>query len=193
MQIAVGKESLLDACLHAFAEERAIWQHETSAAAGLEQLHDEHQKEVGGLPRAELGGEVRLDAILLHAAEGRVCHDHVHTFLWPPITQWTCETIVVPDVGRDVDPVQEEIGHAQDVRQMLFLDASEALLNAALVCFRLRLLAKVLDGVDKEAASAARGIENCFTDSGIHLLDDELRDGSRSVEFARIAGGLKIS
>ena len=89
--------------------------------------------------------------------------------------------------------MQEEIGHTEDVRQVLFLDASEALLNAALVCLRLRLLAKVLDRVDKEAAGAACGIENCFADSGIYLLDDELRDSSRGVKFAGVAGGLKIS
>ena len=106
VQIAVGEQGLFDSRLHAFAEEGAVWQDEAGAAAGLQDLHEEHEKEIGGLTGAEFGGVVRLDAIFLHAAEGRIGDDHVHAFLRAPVTQRAREGVVVTDVGRDVDTMQ---------------------------------------------------------------------------------------
>ena len=85
VEVALGEERFLDAGLDAFAEERAVGQHEPGAAAGLEDLHEEHEEQIGGLPGAELGGIIRLDAVLLHAAEGRIGDDDVHAFLGTPI------------------------------------------------------------------------------------------------------------
>ena len=65
----------------------------------------------------------------------------------------------MPDVGRNVDTVQQEIGHAQHVRQVLLLNAGEAFLDSALIGLGLGLLAQVLDGADEEAAGAAGGVE----------------------------------
>ena len=92
-----------------------------------------------------------------------------------------------------VDAVQEEIGHAQDVREVLFLDAGEAVLDGALVGGGLGLLAEVLDGADEEAAGAAGRVEDGLAEAGIDLLDDELGDGARGVELAGVARGLEIS
>ena len=78
VEVALLQQVFLDAGLDAFAEERAVGQHDCGAAAGLEQPHDEDEEQVGGLAGAELGGEVGLDAVLLHAAEGRVGDDDVH-------------------------------------------------------------------------------------------------------------------
>ena len=41
----------------------------------------------------------------------------------PQLDQRLGERVVVPDVRRDVDAVQQQVGHAQDVRQVLLLDA----------------------------------------------------------------------
>ena len=192
VEVALGEEGFLDAGLDAFAEERAVGQHESGAAAGLEDLHEEHEEEVGGLAGAELGGVVGLDAVLLHAAEGRVGDDDVHALLRAPVAQGAGEGVVVADVGGDVDAVQEEIGHAQDVRQVLLFDAGEAVLDGALVGLGLGLLAEVLDGADEEAAGAAGGIEDGLAEAGIDLLDDELGDGARGVELAGVARGLEV-
>ena len=85
VQVALAQELLLDAGLHAFAEERAVGQDESGAAAGFEHAHDEDEEEVGGLAGAELAGEVGLDAVFLHAAEGRVGDDDVDVFLRLPV------------------------------------------------------------------------------------------------------------
>ena len=163
------EQRFLDAGLDAFAEEGAVGQHEAGAAAGLEELHEEHEEEVGGLAGAELGGEVGLDAVLLHAAEGRVGDDDVDALLRAPVAQGAGQGVVVADVGGHVDAVQEQVGHAQHVRQVLLLDAGEAVLDGALVGLGLGLLAQVLDGAGEEAAGAAGGVEDGLAEAGIDL------------------------
>ena len=182
------EQLFLDAGLDAFAEERAVGQHQAGAAAGLEQLHEQHEEQVGGLAGAELGGEVGLDAVLLHAAEGRVGDDDVHAVLGRPVAQRAGQRVVVADVGGHVDAVQQHVGHAQQVRQVLLLDAGEAVLDGALVGLGLGLLAQVLDGAGQEAAGAAGRVEDGLAEARVDLLDDELGDGARGVELARVAG-----
>ena len=65
-----------------------------------------------------------------------------------PIAQRPGQRVVVADVGRHIDAVQQQIGHAQDMRQVFLLDAGETVLDEAFVGFGLGLLAQVLDGAD---------------------------------------------
>ncbi len=194
VEVALGEEGFLDAGLDAFAEEGAVGQHESGAAAGLEDLHQEHEEEVGGLAGAELGRVVGLDAVLLHAAEGWVGDDDIHALLRAPVAQWAGKRVVVTNVRGDIDAVQHQVGHAENMRQVLLLDARKTVLDGALVGFGLGLLAQMFDGADKKASGATRGIEDGFTflEAGIDLFDDELSHGARSVEFAGVACGLKI-
>ena len=100
----------------------------------LEQLHDEHEEQVGGLPGAELGREVVLDAVLFHAAERRVGEDHVHPVLGSVVPQRAGQGVVVADAGRHVDAVDDHVGDAQQVRQRLLLDAADAGLELGEFC-----------------------------------------------------------
>jgi hypothetical protein len=79
VEVALGEKGLLNAGLHALGEDGA------GAASGIEQLHDED--EVRCLAGAELGGEVGLDAVFLHAAEGRIGHDAVDAFFRAPVAE----------------------------------------------------------------------------------------------------------
>lgn len=143
VEVALGEEGFLDAGLHSLAEEGAVGQDDAGAASGLEELHDEDEEEVRRLAGAELGGEVGLDAVFLHAAEGRIGHDAVDAFLRAPVAEGAAEGVVMADAGGDVDAMEEEVGHAEDVGEVLFLDAGEALLDGALVLVGPRLGAKV--------------------------------------------------
>src|SRR5712664_3099240 len=78
------------------------------------------------------------------------------------------------------------------MRQMLLLDASEAVLDGTLVGLGLGLLAQVLNGADEETASAAGGVEDGFAEAGVDLIDDELRDSAGGIELASVAGGLEV-
>ncbi|MNE43245.1 hypothetical protein D3C80_1374120 [compost metagenome] len=84
MQVALGQQLFLDAAFDAFAKQKAIGQHHGGAPAVLEQLHDQHHKQVGGFAGAECGGEVGFDAVFFHAAERWVSDDAVHSLAWTP-------------------------------------------------------------------------------------------------------------
>src|SRR3546814_8860170 len=87
--------------------------------------------------------------------------------------------------------MQQQVGHAQDVRQMFLLDAGEAVLDGARVSVSLGLLAQVLDGANEEAAGAAGGVHERLAEARVDLIDNELREGARSIELAGVAGGLE--
>ena len=192
VEVALGEERFLDARLHAFAEERAVGQHEAGAAAGLEDLHEEHEEESAvSRVRNSAGKLDSMPSSSMPPKGGLVTMTSTRSF-GRPVAQRPGEGVVVADVGGDVDAVQKQIGHAQDVRQVLLLDAGEAVLDGALVGLGLGLLAQVLDGADEEAAGAAGGVEDGFAEARIDLLDDELGDGARGVELAGVAGGLEV-
>ena len=72
VQVALLHQMLLEAGLHAFAEQGAVGQHHGGAAVLLQQADDQGEEQVGGLAGLELLGEVGFDAVFLAAAERRV-------------------------------------------------------------------------------------------------------------------------
>ena len=68
--------------------------------------------------------------------------------------------VVVADEGGIVDAVQQHVGHAQHVRQLLLLDGAQP---ACMVCSSFDVLhvalAHVPDGAGEKAAGAAGGVE----------------------------------
>ena len=68
--------------------------------------------------------------------------------------------VVVADVGGHVDAVEHQVGHAEHVREVLLLDAGEAVLQDGHVLVGLGLIAEVVDGAGEEAAGAAGGVED---------------------------------
>ena len=78
---------------------------------------------------------------------------------------------------------------------MFFLDAVDAGLELGFFFWLFDLVGFVADVVDdgcQESAGAASGIENGLAELWSRLLDDELGDGSRRVEFTRVACGLEV-
>ncbi len=192
VQIALGEKRFLDARLHAFAEERAVGQHQAGAAAGLQEPHQQHEEKVGGLTvRNSAGKLASMPSSSMPPKGGLVTITSTRSF-GRPVAQRARQRVVMADIGRDVDAMQKEIGHAQHVRQVLLLDAGEAFLDGSLVDLGLCLLAQVLDGADEEAAGAAGGIEDRFAELRIDLLDDELRHRARRVELAGVTRGLQV-
>lgn len=129
VEMAFFHEVLLEPGFHALAEEEAIGQDDGGASVVFEQLDDERHEEVGGLAGAVGGGEVVFDAVLLGAAEGRVGDDDLDPVLLAVVLVGAAEGVVVADVGRGVDAVQDHVGRAEHVRQRLFLHAMDAVLD----------------------------------------------------------------
>ena len=63
VEVALVEERFLDTRFHTFAKEGAIGKDKAGAAAGLEQLHEQHEEEIGCLACAELGGKICLNAV----------------------------------------------------------------------------------------------------------------------------------
>src|SRR5690606_30187341 len=110
VQVALGEQLFLDAALDAFAKQEAVGQHHGGAATVFEQVHDQHQKQVGRFAGAEGGGEVGLDAVFFHAAKGRVGHDAVHPVFGAPADEGSGQGVVVLDLVGHLDAVQDHVG-----------------------------------------------------------------------------------
>src|SRR6185369_15694687 len=109
--------------LDTFAEQRAIGQDDGSTATILKQVHDQHQEQVGSFTGTEVGREVVFDTVFFHATEGRVGDDDIDPVTRAVVAQRARQGVVVADVSRYVDAVQNHVGGAQQVRQRLLLDA----------------------------------------------------------------------
>ena len=92
-----------------------------------------------------------------------------------------------------LDAVQQHVGDAEHVRQLLFLDGAQASCMCLLVLDLFHVaLAHVADGAGEEAAGAACGIEQDFAGLGVDALRHESGDGAGRVVFARVAGALQV-
>ncbi len=88
--------------------------------------------------------------------------------------------------------MQDHIGHGQHVGQLLLLHPKDTALDLLPLGRRFCLSLQVLDGTSQEAPRTARRIEDRLTELGVDDVDDELGDGPRRVEFARVPGTLQV-
>ena len=138
--------------------------------------------------------EVVLDAVFFHAAEGRIGDDHIDAVLGAVVAQRASQGVVVADLRGHVDAVEDHVGHAQEVRQRLLLDAAAccpAAFASSSASFTYFLRMCSMAQVEK-AAGAAGGVEDGLAELGVHLVDDELGDGARGVVLARVARVLQV-
>jgi hypothetical protein len=130
---------------------------------------------------------VAEDAALLLAAEGRVGQDHVDPVAVAEFIQREPQTVLRVDL-RALQPVQEQIHLAQEVRQRLGLAAEDALLQEhPPVLDRLALLGEVVVGLDEEPAGAAGRVQHGLAQPRVDDLDHEPDHGPGRVELAVVA------
>ena len=104
------------------------------------------------------------------------------------------ERVVVTDVHRHFDAVQEHVGDAEQMRHGLLLDATNGFLEVLLVGGRLDFaLADVFERTGEKPAGAAGGVEDEFAEARIGHFDHELGDGARGVILARVASALEVT
>ena len=133
MKVTLFEQRLLQSRLDAFAEEAAVGQHDGGAAAGLEQTHDEGQKQICRFLGAVVLGEVTLDAIFLAAAEGRIGEDDVDAVGIAVADVGAGERVVVPDEAGVLNAVQQHVGDAEHVGELLLFDGAQGRLHGLLV------------------------------------------------------------
>ncbi|MNN75392.1 hypothetical protein D3C81_1916930 [compost metagenome] len=131
MQVALAGEQLLDLGFDPFAKQGTVGQHHGGATALFQDFDDELQEQVGSFTGAQIGREVLLDAILFGAAKGRVGEDHIDIAI--PARQRLVEGIAVANLHRYLNAVQQHIGGAKEVRQLLLLNPQDLLLQGLMV------------------------------------------------------------
>ena len=145
------------------------------------------------LPRAEVLREVGLDAVLLLAAEGRIGEHDVHPVLLSPVGVGPRQGVVVAHEAGVLDAVQQHVGDAEHVGELLFLDGAQGRLHGLLVLGPLDVaLAHVAERAGQEAAGAAGGVEQGLAGARIDAVGHEGGDGAGRVVFARIACRLQV-
>ena len=91
------------------------------------------------------------------------------------------------------DAVQQHVGDAQHVRQLLFLHGVQAGLHGLLVFHLFDIaVAHVTDGTGEKAAGAAGGIEQGLARPGVDAVHHEGGDGARGVVLTGVAGALQV-
>ncbi len=97
------------------------------------------------------------------------------------------------DLAGHFDAVQQQVGDAQHVRQLLFLYPANAVLQHGLLLCVVHLFAQVLDGADEEATGAGGRVHDAFAELGVGHVHHELGDGAGGVELARVACALQVA
>ena len=192
MEIALRQEFLLDPALHTLAKECSVRQHDRCPAAILQDVHDQDEEEIGGFPGLVHGREVRLDPVLLHAAERRVRYDHVHPVPGRVILQRAGKGVVVPDLDRDIDAVQHHVRDTEQVWHRLLLDPVDGALEQFLVLRGLHGLPDILDRTGKEPAGTAGRVKDRLAELRVHLVHHELCHGPGRVILPGIARTLEV-
>lgn len=193
MEVAIGEEFFLDAGRDAFSEKESVWQYHSRASSRFQNRHNEHKEEERRFRRLELGGEIMDDAGFYLASERRIGNDRVDRIVRSVVFERPRQGIVVPEVRRAFDPVEDEIGGREKVGELFEFDSSDGALEDKLVVRGFHVVrADVLDGAREESSGAARGIENGFAQFRSDHIDDELRQGPRRVVFTRVPGRLEV-
>jgi hypothetical protein len=149
--------------------------------------HDELQEQQRGLRRLFVFREIALDAFLLLAPEGRVGENHIHAVALADVSELEAEGVAGVNLRR-VEPVQQQVHLAEQIRQSLGFAAEErAFLQDPSVGDRFDLLRQMIIRLDQEAARAAGGVEHRFAQARISHGDHEPHDRPRGIELARIA------
>ena len=137
--------------------------------------------------------KVGLDAVFFAPAEGRVCQNNVDTVGLRVADVRPCQRVVMADKGRVVDIVEQQVGDAEHVRELLFLGSAKRLLHLLLVGGGLHVaLAHVADRAREKTTGATSRIEQDLPWVRIETIGHERRDGARRVVFTRVAGALEV-
>ena len=165
------------------AEQKAVGQDDGRPAAGLEPVHDHRHKQVGGLAAGQVGGKVVFDVGLFTAAVGRVHQNHVEAVLRGVVQHVVQQGVVVVDLGV-VQVMQQQVGDAEHIGELLFLNAIDGVAEGCLVFGGLDLLAQLLQPADQKAAGATCKVGHLLPHLGPDHLGHKVGDGPGRIEFA---------
>ncbi len=142
-------------------------------------------------------GILLADAIIFIAAKRGVGDDAIDLVVGTPFVPANAQRVFVLDLTGHVDAVQQHVGGAQQVWQLLFLDAVDQILNGALVFgagLGGDLITKMIDGSRQKSTRATGRVHHgfAFVQARVDPVGHKGGDGARGVELARIARAAQV-
>ena len=193
VQVALFQQVFLEPGFHAFAKQRAVGQDDGGAAAGFQQADKQRQKQVGGFLGAEVGRKVGFDAVFFLSAKRRIGEDDVHPVGLAVADIRPRQGVVVAHEAGVFNAVQQHVGDAEHVRELLLLHGAQAGLHGLFVFDLFHIaVAHVADGAGEKAAGAAGRVEQDFAGLGVDAIHHESGDGAGRVILARVARALQV-
>ena len=106
-----------------------------------------------------------------------------------PLANILLERVIVKDF-RIIDIVQQHVGHAQQVRELLLLDAVDRSCIEFTIGWSLNLGVENLEGARQKAARATREVSHSLAELGRKCLGHKVSHRSGRVKLAGITRGL---
>lgn len=132
-----------------------------------------------------------LHVVLLAAAVGRVHQDDIKLIIHRVVEHIMKQGILM-EHARHIQPMQQQVGDAEHVRELLLLDAVYGLAVLLLVRCVFHLLVQLFEPAGDETARAASKVRHRFADLRPDRLRHEISDGARRIEFAGGTGTLQL-
>ena len=172
-------------------EEEAVRQYDRRAAILFQPVHDDGHEQIRRLAAGEVIREVVLHVLLLAAAVGRVHQDHVELILLRVIQHIVQQAVVVEHL-RHIEAVQQQIGDAEHVGELLLLNAVDGIPVFLRIRRVLDLLLQLAKPAGDEAARAAGKVRHLLADPRLDHPRHEVGHGAGRVELARGTGALQL-
>ena len=132
VQIKLANELFLDVYLRIVQTEQETIRHDNSSSAVfLQTVQDHRHEQIGGLRACQIIGEESLNGLVLMSAIGRVHQDDVELIRICIVQQIMLQRVHMIDIG-NFNVMQQHIGHAEQIRERLFLDSVNAVIKLLL-------------------------------------------------------------
>ena len=139
MQIKLLQQFLLQRNLGIVqAEQETIGQNHSSTTILFQTVHDNRHEEVSRFRRCQIGGEVILNMRLFVTTIGRVHQDHIKLVIFGVVENITDQGIIMEDF-RIIQTMQQHIGNAENVGELLFFNSVCGNGIGFLVCYGFNL------------------------------------------------------
>ena len=164
-------------------EQKAIWHNDGCSPTLGESVHNQYHKEIGCFARCEVGGEVLLDVGLLIASVGRIHQDDIVLILVRIIEYILDEGVIVHD-GWGIDIVQEHIGDAENVGELLLLYPKDRLSVEGSILGRGHLLIEGFEPTGEESTSTTGEVGHPFAHLGLNHLGHKVGESAWGIKLS---------
>ena len=192
MQIELGNELLFDVHLGVVQTEQEAVRHDNSRPAILLQaVHDDRHKEVCGFGACQIVREEALNGLILMPAVGWIHQDHIKLVIVCVIQQIVFQRVHMIDI-RNLNVMQQHIGHAQQIRKRLFLNSINAVIKLLLICGVPYLLGELSQPRSDESTGATGEVCHLFAQLRLYHQCHKLGDCSRRIKLTGRTGRLQL-